>query len=168
MGYHATPNKKDQYHSGFYKLLNEKKYLTDPSRIVYRSSLELKFCNFVDRNPRVIKWGSEIVGIPYIGIDGKQHTYYVDFYVEVENENHPAGYERLLVEVKPSVETERIIKNQPPAKPKTITPKSLKSWKYGLEMHYQNCQKWKYAQEYARIKGLKFIVVTEKIINQFG
>lgn len=166
MGYHAIPNKPDKYHSGFYKLLNEKKYITDPNKIVYRSSLELKFCNFVDKNSKVLKWGSEVVGVPYIGSDGKPHTYYIDFYVEVANPNNPAGYDRILVEVKPSVEAERVIKNQPPQKPVKSTPTSLRNWEYAILEFYKNKRKWCAAKEYARIKGMIFVIVTEKTLNQ--
>ena len=167
MGYHAAPNKSDKYHSGYYKLINEKKYITDPSKIVYRSSLELKFCNFIDKNPKVLKWGSEVVGVPYIGSDNKPHTYWMDFYVEIENLKNPAGYDRLLVEVKPSQEVFRIVKNQPPQKPIKSTPTSLRNWEYALKEFYKNKLKWVHAQEYARVKGMTFIIVTEKTLNQF-
>ncbi len=167
MGYHAAPNKSDKYYSGYYKLINEKKYITDPSKIVYRSSLELKFCNFIDKNPKVLKWGSEVVGIPYIGSDNKPHTYYVDFYVEISNPHNPAGYDRLLVEVKPSQEVVKIIKNQPPTKPIKSTPTSLRNWEYAILEFFKNKCKWVAAQEYARVKGMTFIIVTEKTLNQF-
>lgn len=167
MGYHAAPNKSDKYYSGYYKLINESKYITDPKKIVYRSSLELKFCNFVDKNPRVLKWGSEVVGIPYIGADNKPHTYWMDFYVEILNPKNPAGYDRLLVEVKPSQEVIRIVNNQPPQKPVKSTPTSLRNWEYALKEFYKNKLKWIHAQEYARVKGMSFIIVTEKTLNQF-
>ena len=140
MGYHAKPNKPDKYLSGYYKLINESKYVADPKQIVYRSSLELKFCNFLDKNPNVIKWGSEIIGVPYIGSDNKQHTYYLDFYVEMKNPSNPAGYDRLLVEVKPSVEVDRVIKNEPPKTEDTLVhwlkknPKNNKSTAYIKEV----------------------------------
>jgi hypothetical protein len=168
MGYHAMPNKPDKYNSGLYKLINESKYITDPNKIVYRSSLELKFCNFIDKSDRVLKWGSEVVGIPYIGADNKQHTYWMDFYLELKNDNNPAGYDRVLVEVKPSVEVERILKNQPPTKPKKSTPTSLRNWEYALKEHAKNYYKWRAAEVYARTRNMKFIIVTEKILNQFS
>lgn len=167
MGYHAKPNKPDKYLSGYYKLINESKYVADPKQIVYRSSLELKFCNFLDKNPNVIKWGSEIIGVPYIGSDNKQHTYYLDFYVEMKNPSNPAGYDRLLVEVKPSVEVDRVIKNEPPKKPLKITPQSLKNWEYAILEFFKNRLKWQAAQSFSRTKSMSFIIVTEKTINNF-
>lgn len=166
MGYHAKPNKKN-YISGYYSLINESKYVSNPNQIVYRSSLELKFCTFIDKNPRVLKWGSEIIGVPYIGSDNKQHTYWIDFYLEILNENNPAIFDRVLVEVKPEIETMRIIKNLPPEKPKKITPSTVKSWKYAINQFTINRLKWVQAEEYARQRGMKFIVVTERTINQF-
>ena len=167
MGYHARPNKSDKYYSGYYKLINPNKYISDPTKIVYRSSLELKFCNFVDKNPRILKWGSEIVGVPYMGADNKPHTYWMDFYVEIENKNNPAGYDRLLVEVKPSQEAMRVVENKPPLKPVKSTPTSLRNWEYALKEFMKNKLKWIYAQEYARQKCMNFVIVTEKTINQF-
>ena len=167
-GYHARPNKSNKYHSGYYKLINENKYVSDPTKIVFRSSLELKFCTFIDKNPKVLKWGSEIMGIPYIGIDNKPHTYYMDFYIEIENLNNPTGYDRVLIEVKPSVEVMRIINNKPPEKPIKSTPTSLRNWEYAMLEFKKNKLKWLATQNYVRIHSMKFVIVTEKTLNQFS
>lgn len=163
MGYNARPNLPNKYEQGYYKLINESKYISDPNKIVYRSSLEKKFCTFIDKNPKVLKWGSEIIGIPYK--TDTMHTYYIDFYVEIINENNPAGYDRLLIEVKPSQEVERIVKNQPPPKPQKSTPKSLRNWEYSIKEFVKNKHKWVSAQNYARVKGMTFLIVTEKTLN---
>src|SRR6478735_7765940 len=167
MAYNAKPNQPDKYYQGYYKLVNENKYISDPTKIIYRSSLELKFCSFIDKNPKVVRWASEQVSIPYIGEDNKQHTYHIDFYVEILNPNNPVGIDRLLIEVKPSQEAERVIKNTPPPKPVKITPKSLKNWEYSLMEFFKNKRKWITAEKYAKNKGMFFIIVTEKTINQF-
>ena len=161
----ARPNKPQHYKSGYYKPLNESKIVGNSTDIVFRSSLEYKFCIYVDNSDKVIKWGSEVVKVPYISYDGKQHNYIIDFYVEIKNPNNPTGYERLLIEVKPHAESMRIINNEPPKKPTVITPKSLKNWEYSIKEFAKNKQKWIYAQEYARLKGMKFLVVTDKMIN---
>lgn len=165
MAYNARPNQPTKYVQGYYKLINENKYITDPSQIIYRSSLELKFCKFLDESKKVIKWGSEVVSIPYKSYDNKMHTYHIDFYVEVENLDVVGGMERLLVEVKPHVESMNIINNTPPKKPKRCTPTSLRNWEYSMKQHITNVYKWKHAQEYARIKNYKFLIVTEKVID---
>lgn len=166
MGYNARPNQKTRYMQGQYELLNENKYIANPNEIFYRSSLEYKFCRFLDRSNKVIKWGSEVVGVPYTGSDNKPHTYYVDYYLEMVNSEDPMLPKRLLVEVKPSVETERIINNTPPSKPKKITTKSLQNWEYALKEFDKNKRKWHAAQEYSRLRSMEFVVVTEKNINK--
>lgn len=171
MGYHAQPNRKNKYRSGNYSLINENKYISDPTKIIYRSGLEYKFCIFLDKNPKVIKWGSEIIGVPYTIFDYKlekntNHTYYVDYYAEIENSNSPTGMDRLMVEVKPEAEYIALLKNTPPMKPKNITAKSLETWEYNLKMFMINKAKWIAAQNYARLKHMQFVVVTEKVLNK--
>jgi hypothetical protein len=171
MAYNAKPNRSNKYRSGTYSLINENKYIADPSKIIYRSGLEYKFCKYVDRNPKVLKWGSEIVGVPYTMYDYKlkkntSHTYWVDFYIEVENLNNPTGIDRLLVEVKPDAEYQALVTNTPPKKPKTLTAKKLETWEYNLKMFITNKHKWVAAQNYARMKHMTFVVVTEKILDK--
>lgn len=174
MANHAPPS-KGKYISGYYVLRNKNKYISNPDQIVYRSSLELKFCTFMDINPKVVRWGSEVVSIPYVGPDKdpitkqlKKHTYHIDFYVEMEDPRNPANMERLLIEVKPHIETMRIINNQPPQKPAKSTPTSLRNWEYAIKEFLKNKHKWIHAQEYARKRSMKFLVVTEQLINKFA
>lgn len=173
MGYNARPNRGNKYKSGSYNLINENKYISDPSKIFYRSGLEYKFCLYVDKNPKVLRWGSETVGVPYsiYNHDLKKntnHTYWVDYYVEVSNPNSVTGtgMDVLLVEVKPEAEYLALAKNDPPPKPKNITAKSLETWEYNLKMFIKNKHKWVAAQEYARQKHMQFVVVTEKVLNR--
>lgn len=168
MAYNARPNKTDKYDQGYYTLINESKYISNPNQIIFRSSLERKFCDFVDKSPKVLKWGSEVVSIPYKSYDNKMHTYHMDFYIEVENKQNPNGMDRILVEVKPHVESMNIINNTPPKKPIKSTPTSLRNWEYSLKEFVKNKFKWQAAQEYARIKNMKFVVITEKTINKLA
>lgn len=165
MGYNAKPNQGSKYMQGQYRLINENKYIANPSEIFYRSSLEYKFCKFLDLSPLVIKWGSEIIGVPYIGADNKPHTYYVDYYLEMHNKVDPMLPIRLIIEVKPFVETEKIINNTPPKQPEKITAKSLQNWEYAIREFDKNKRKWSAAQEYARMRSMEFVVITEKNIN---
>ena len=48
MAYNARPNQTSKYTQGYYELINESKYISNPNQIIYRSSLELKFCKFLD------------------------------------------------------------------------------------------------------------------------
>ncbi len=168
MAYNARPNRTSKYDQGYYKLINENKYISNPTQIIYRSSLERKFCDFVDKSSKILKWGSEVVSIPYKSFDNKMHTYHMDFYIEIENKDNPNGMDRILVEVKPHIESMMIINNTPPKKPKKSTPTSLRNWEYALKEYMRNKYKWNAAQEYARIKNMKFVVVTEKTINKLA
>jgi hypothetical protein len=163
----ARPSQPKKYKQGYFAVTNESKYIANTQDIVYRSSLEYKFCMYLDNSENVLKWGSEVVKIPYWSpLDNKQHMYHMDFYVEMKNPNHPAGMERLLVEVKPHDEAEKVLKGTPPEKPKKMTPKAIKNYEYALREYVRNRQKWKYAEEFCRQRGMKFIIVTEKILNQ--
>lgn len=167
MGNNAKPNKPDKYYSGYYKPKNVEKYISNPEQIIYRSSLEFRYCKLFDLSPSIVKWGSEVVGIPYIGPDNKQHTYYVDFYVERVDPNDPNNIIRLLVEVKPHEEAERVKDNKKPPEPKKATEKALENYEYALKEFYRNRLKWKQAKEYARQRNMKFIVATEKTLSKF-
>ena len=52
-------------YKGKYVPENKEKYKGDIRKITYRSSWERWIMQWLDRNPRVAKWGSETVVIPY-------------------------------------------------------------------------------------------------------
>ena len=139
-----------KYYQGRFKPKNPKKYLGDPTNIIYRSGWELKFMRFCDSHPNVIQWGSEEVVIPYISpIDGKVHRYFTDFIVK--QLNTMGKKETLIIEVKPKSQT------KPPEKKSRVTKRYLtevKTW--GV-----NQAKWKAADEFCKDRGWKFRIVTE-------
>lgn len=159
------PNMSHKYKQGYFSPVNESKYVSDLSQIVYRSSLEYKFCMYADKSDRIVKWGSEVIKIPYIGADGRQHQYHVDFYMEVKSLKDPALIERWVVEVKPDAEYQRIISGKPPERPEKITAKSLKNWEYALNEYKKNMHKWSFAKEWCRQRSMFFFVFTEHTIN---
>ena len=75
---------------GRFKPRYPKKYLGNPTNIIYRSSWELKAMNYFDRNINIIEWSSEEIPIPYKSpIDGRWHRYFPDFYIKVnEKDGH--------------------------------------------------------------------------------
>lgn len=139
-----------KYYQGRFKPKNPKKYLGDPTNIIYRSGWELKFMRFCDSHPNVIQWGSEEVVIPYVSpIDGKVHRYFTDFIVK--QLNTMGKKETLIIEVKPKAQT------RPPEKKSRVTKRYLtevKTW--GV-----NQAKWKAANEFCKDRGWKFRIVTE-------
>lgn len=118
-----------------------------------RSLWERQLCKWCDTTSVVAKWGIETVTIPYIcGTDNKKHKYIIDFYIEFTNGK------KILVEVKPS---QQVVE---PKKRKRITWR----WKSELATYVKNMSKWKYADAFAKSRGMLFEVWTEKDLNALG
>ena len=140
-----------KYLQGLYTPKNPKKYDGDPTKVVYRSSWELRLFNWCDSSPNVVRWSSEEVIVPYIcPTDGKAHRYFVDAKVVILGKD---GKERTyLVEVKPEKET---------AAPKERKRKTKGYW--GEVMTWgKNQAKWTAADEYAKRRGWQFKLITER------
>ena len=45
-----------KYKQGKYQLRNPDKYKGNPSEVIYRSSWEFAFCNYLDTNENIVKW----------------------------------------------------------------------------------------------------------------
>ena len=138
-------------YSGRYTVENKKKYAGDPNNVVYRSLWERDTFKWLDRNPKVKKWSSEEIVIPYYyDVDKKYHRYFPDIKIVFENKT-------VLVEIKPAKETE------PPANPS-------KSKRYiGEAMTYvKNMNKWEAANSYAKDRGWDFQIWTEDTLKSMG
>jgi hypothetical protein len=140
------------YRQGKFRPRNPQKYGGDPTKIVYRSSYELKFMDYCDLNESVSSWKSEEFCIPYISpIDKKVHRYFPDFFVKYKDKN---GTTRtLVVEIKPAKDLK-----EPDLNPKRRT----KSWVYSVKMWAINQAKWKYAKEWCADRNYEFRIFTEK------
>jgi hypothetical protein len=140
-----------RFRQGFFKPINPKKYLGDPTNIVYRSSWELKVLKQLDLSSKVLAYGSEEIKIPYISpIDNKYHTYFMDFIVITKEKKV------ILIEVKPHSQT------IPPRKTQTKTEQRLL---LETKTYLVNRAKWKATEEYCEKKGWSFLILTEKNIN---
>tara|TARA_X000000950_G_scaffold283891_1_gene385801 strand:- start:1349 stop:1792 length:444 start_codon:yes stop_codon:yes gene_type:complete len=139
------PYSKEVY-TGRFIPKNPKKYRGNVKNIVYRSSYELKFMNWCDKNEDVVEWGSEEIAIPYRSpIDNKIHRYFPDFYIKVHNKKY-------LIEIKP----ERFTKE--PKIPKRKTKRFISEVKqWGV-----NLAKWEAAKEICLDNGWEFKIITEK------
>ncbi len=138
------------YKQGFFKPKFPKKYIGDPTNIVYRSGWEKRVMQSLDDNLNVIRWASEEVVIPYISpIDNRPHRYFVDFYVEAKLAD--GSIKKMLLEVKPAAQT------KPPKAPKRRTKRYLSEvMTWGV-----NEAKWKAAKEFCLDKGWEFRIITE-------
>lgn len=137
-----------------YQPRNPKKYRGDPSKIVFRSSWERLFMEWLDLNPDVSLWESEEFYITYISpVDNRQHRYFVDFKVKFANGS------TLLIEIKPAHQTKKPV----PRKGKKATLLESEVRTYAV-----NYAKWKAAEKYAADRGMKFAVFTEHTLKSLG
>ena len=143
-------HKRGAFKKGIYRPKNKHKYI-GRSTPEYRSSWELHFFQWCDRNPNVLEWAAEAVVIPYISpVDSKVHRYFVDNILILKEGNKNTKY---LVEIKPSKQT--------------IPPKSTGRKKRETLLHEQityevNKAKWEAASAWSIKNGYKFIILTEK------
>jgi hypothetical protein len=152
-----------RFKQGYYLAKNPQKYYGDPNKIIYRSSYEKRFMEWVDLHPNISKWGSEPIAISYMHpIKKKLHNYYVDFFVHVKNNESEIKY---LVEVKPESQTEppkqSILENKKTGPAKL---NALKRYNKELETYLINMSKFSSAKSFAETRGMKFIVCTEKFL----
>lgn len=141
------------YKQGFFKPMNPEKYRGDSTKIVYRSSWELRLMSHFDTHHDVIWWSSEEKIIPYRSpVDGRIHRYFVDFVINIKNKQ--GKFETVMIEVKPKAQT------QEPKKQKKITKRYINEvFTYGV-----NQAKWKAAEEYCADRGWRFMIMTEEQI----
>lgn len=142
------------YLQGRYNPINPSKYIGDKTNIVYRSRWERLFFKYLDTNPNIIQWGSEVIIVPYIcATDKRQHRYFVDIiYKTISNEV-------FLIEVKPYHETQKP-NFKKSTKKKTIVESSNK--------YLKNMSKWAAATKYAEDRGWKFKIFTEDTLRKLG
>lgn len=139
---------------GRYHVKNPSKYIGDPTKVIYRSGLELRVMNHLDLHPDVIGWNSESVIVPYRSpLDGRVHRYFPDLLLKKRD---PSGkIETFLIEIKPKSQC------SPPKR------RSRSSRKYLTEVATWgiNSAKWAAAELFCQKRGWKFIKLTEKEIE---
>ncbi len=141
----------NRFLQGYYQPKNVDKYIGDLDKIVYRSSWELTFMNFLDNNKNIVKWASEPFPIPYIKPTTKRvHRYYPDFYVEYADKDGEAKKE--LIEVKPLQQTRRCRSKNPKTK------------LYEDITFAINMAKWEAAKSFCDNQGITFRILTEREI----
>lgn len=133
------------------------KYKGNPTNIVYRSSWELRFMGYLDKNPNVLQWASEELFVPYKSpLDGKWHRYFPDFIVRMRDREGKAVVK--MIEIKPRSQS------VPPEVRKDgqrITKKYLREVAtYGI-----NNAKWEAAKEFCADRNWEFVVLTEKDVK---
>lgn len=137
-------------YKGFFKPKHPNKYKGDPSTIVFRSSWELKFMNYLDVHPDIITWSSEEFCIPYCSpIDGRVHRYFPDFWLKQRKAD--GIIENVVVEIKPEKQT----------KPPEIQKRRTKRYINEVVTWGINNAKWEAAHKFCEAKNWKFVIFTE-------
>ena len=145
----VRPSKK-RFQQGYINPGSCKKLLESQSRepIIYRSSYEKIFIQWLENNSKVKSWASECMAIPYVNkLDGESHHYYPDFFVIMENGD------QVLIEIKPKNQT---------VPPKTQFDPNGYAWKE----YIRNRSKWAAAMEFCQKNGLLFKILTEETISR--
>lgn len=146
----VTLTKNSRFKQGYYNPKHPEKYIGDINKIMFRSSWELNLHQFFDNNTQVMRWGSEIIAIPYIKpTDNKLHNYYPDYYVEYLKPN--GILVREVIELKPLSQTKP---------PKT----KGKSRLYEQVTYAINVAKWKACQVWCEQNDIGWRIVTEQSI----
>jgi len=113
--------------------------------IIYRSSWEKRFMIWCESCKSVKHWGSECTCIHYYNpVDQKQHRYYPDFVVEMNDGTI------MIVEIKPMSQTE--------------PPDVDNAW--AQRTFAVNQAKWSTIKRLCEEKGYKFCILTENTINR--
>lgn len=133
--------KKGRYKQGYIDPRQSTKYIQTGEPIIYRSSYEKAFIHWLENSPKVKRWGSEIIEIPYT-FGGKVHRYYPDFYVEMDDSKI------IIVEIKPKAQT-REPRND-----------------YEAKEYVKNMHKWQAAKEFCEARGASFQIITEHTLNK--
>lgn len=145
-------------YKGRFRVKNPEKYRGDPTKVIYRSSWEIKVFKYCDEHPDVLEWNSEEIIIPYYSpVDGKMHRYFPDVWMKKKT---PDGkVETILIEIKPEAQTK-----EPDIRKKNNTPTGRVSRRYLNEVkrYGVNSAKWEAAKKYCDQRGWNFVILTEK------
>tara|TARA_Y100000592_G_C5264515_1_gene218912 strand:+ start:76 stop:573 length:498 start_codon:yes stop_codon:yes gene_type:complete len=139
-------------YKGRYTVENIKKYAGDPFNVVYRSLWEREVFKWCDRNPKVKKWSSEEMIIPYFyEVDKKYHRYYPDLKIVFEDKT-------IIVEIKPEKET--LLPNK--------TGKNRRQYIGEAIVYVKNMNKWKAANSFCKDRKWEFQIWTENTLASMG
>lgn len=132
--------------------VNPHKYIGDPTRIITRSSWEVKFLKWADTNPNIFAYSSEEVVIPYMNpVKGKMSRYFVDALIVTIDKTGKKVVS--LIEIKPYSQT-KLPKQTKGKRKKTIINETM--------TYAVNQAKWEAAEAYCKERGWNFLILTEK------
>lgn len=129
---------------------NPKKYVGDPTNIIFRSLWERRVMVYLDENINVIEWRSEEIAIPYYDPTTRRNRrYFPDFIVKVRTADGKSKV--LMLEVKPKKQT---------IEPK-VQKKKTRAYITEVTTWATNVSKWEAAKEFCLDRGWEFKLITE-------
>lgn len=139
---------------GRYNLKNPSKYMGVGTIPIYKSKNELMAFSVLDNQSKIIRWGYEIIEIPYRNpIDQKIHKYKVDIYCEIKEKN---SILKCLIEIKQSTDL------LAPRAPTLANQNSRRRYELAKRSFIVNTAKWNAVIAVAKKAGFKFMFFTEK------
>lgn len=140
-----------KFHQGRFHPRNPEKYVGNVNNIIYRSSWELKFLQWCDRDSNVLRYGSEEIHIPYFDpVKNKVRRYYPDAFMEIVDST--GKKKKYLIEIKPKRQTRL------PEKKSRVT----KAYINEVYTYKTNEAKWKAAKEFCDDHLMEFKIITEE------
>jgi hypothetical protein len=142
------------FKKGIFTPQNQTKYV-GRRPLMYKSSYEYKFMNFLDKTAAVTEWSYESIVIRYVHpLTGRPARYYPDFLFTYKDTSGNTIIE--MVEIKPYKQT--IPPKAGKGKKQIYLLQEAKTW-------VVNKAKWEAAILYCSNKGIKFRIMTEKDLN---
>lgn len=145
-----------QAYKGQFRPLNPQKYIGDINKIVFRSSWELAFMKYCDKEKTIVKWGSEEIRIPYNAF-GINKLYYPDFIIVKQLSNK--SFEKYLIEIKPHIQTRKPVLKE--------GSRATSTYKKALYTYEVNRCKWNAAFAWCKKRNIIFKIITEKHLKFF-
>jgi len=140
-----------KYNQGHFHPQNPQKYLGDPKNIIYRSSWELKFMKWCDRNENILEYGSEEFFIPYFDpTTSRVRRYFPDFIIKVREQS--GEIKKYVIEVKPKRQT---------IPPVQSSKKRVRTYINEVKTYAMNQAKWAAAEEWCKDRMIEFKIITE-------
>ena len=174
----AVRSEKMKFHQGYYvPQLHPEKCLSKTN--IYRSSWELAFYDWCDRNADVVRWASEPISVEYKNplscmkycetykldwrnpIYWKTAKYNIDVWIELREKN--GNVRKIFIEIKPYEQS------VPPKQPgPNAKLKEHKAFNRLALQYIQNQQKWIAAKKFCEARGAEFMVLTELTLKKMG
>lgn len=154
--------KNSRYKTGLFLPKNINKYIGSTQNIIFRSEYELIFFRELDCDPMVIRWKSEPeeICIKYMcSTKKKVRTYFPDVYVE---KMIGGVLKKLIVEIKPKT---KLKAPKLPSNNVADRTKAMKTYRYNMLEFLNIIDKKKYADSFAKSRGMEYIFITEDTIK---